>query len=348
MCEFCFSPTRGVGRDAHELARAVAVGRVAHALGYGPALRVDDPTSLSWLIAKEAALIDSLELVVNEYGAAYFDRILAALEDMKEIDAPLTGVDVARLESAINATLEEAAVVFAAEGGPLIGSAAAEAYGEVRKYGGVGADFSLVDKDAMAWMSKEPGIWVKEHYADAVTRVRKISQHGIKMGSGRVELATKLQSALESEVKGYRYWDVVASSNLNRARAWGVYESMHEQGVERVQWVTAGDESVCPVCGPMDGTTFSVGRAVERQRAIVKANPTPAEYRDQNPWIGVRGKGDEREFYWKDSDGEEHDVTDLFSGMTAGSSDDGGGLQDIGVNAPPVHGRCRCALDPVG
>jgi len=104
----------------------------------------------------------------------------------------------------------------------------------------------------------------------------------------------------------------------------------------------------CPTCGALDGTVFKTGRAVDSMRQIVEGEMRPDEYADAAPWISVAGN-DEKGFTWsyKSSSGQRVDVTDLFSGMKEGRADDGAGLQDIGVNAPPVHGRCRCTLDPV-
>lgn len=103
----------------------------------------------------------------------------------------------------------------------------------------------------------------------------------------------------------------------------------------------------CEICGALDGTVFSVGKAVERQRKIVDEDMTPDEYKDLNPWVQTKKGEDGTEFYWKDSDGESHDLTDEFSALTPGAADDGGDLQDIGIQAPPAHGSCRCTLNPV-
>ena len=92
---------------------------------------------------------------------------------------------------------------------------------------------------------------------------------------------------------------------------------------------------------------FSVGSAVQRKRQIVSNGWTPDQYRDKTPWVNNRGKGADTEWYWKDSGGEEHDVTNEFSGMNSGAADSAAGLQNIGVDGPAIHGRCRCMLLPL-
>lgn len=308
-----------------------------------------DPAIAAWLLAREEALIADLEPIVNEYGRAYFDEMKKAIAVMVERSGPLTETEAVALASELDRVLTTAAGKFSTTAAPVVGEHAAVAYGDVRIAKGVSVDLTrLVDKRAMAWMKQDPVLWVKEHYADALTdRVRKVSARAIEQGIGRKELGERLEALLGPEVEGYRYWDVVASSNLTRSREWANVESMNEQGVERMRWVTASDERVCPTCGALDGTIFSVKQAVDKQRAIVEKEPTPAEYKLLSPWVSTK-KGEDGPTFWIAGEGDEDvDVTDQFDALTPGAADDGSALQDLGIGEPPGHAACRCGLEPV-
>lgn len=347
MCEHC---THEAG--TRRATDAVRVARFLDAIGVTrdavPAKL--DPATAAWLLAREEALIAELEPIVNEYGVAYFDEVKKALAVMVEKSGPLTDSEATALASEFDRVLTKAAEKFSTTAAPVVGEHAAVAYGDVRIATGVNVDLTrLVDKAAVKFMKQDPVVWVKKHYADDLTaRVRKVSARALEKGLGRKELGAQLEALLGDQVAGYRYWDVVASSNLTRSRSWANNESYLEQGVERKRWVTAGDERVCPVCLPLDGTIFSVQKAVDRQRAIMEKPPTPDEYKRLSPWVSTK-KGEDGEItYWIPGDGDEDvDVTEQFASLTEGSADDGVTLQDLGIGEAPVHGACRCSDEPV-
>lgn len=338
MCRHC--------RDEVRAADVVRTARFLIALG----LRAEtDPKALNpgtkaWLLAKEEALIADLEPVVSDLGKAYFAEVKASLEHLLATTEPLTQADATALAKAIEATLKKAAEEFASQAAPVVGEHAATAFVDARA--GFTADWTLtsaVDKATVAWMKKDPVLWVQEHYANVLTdRVRNMTAAAYERGLGRDELAERLEAVLGPEVEGYRYWDVVASSNITRARSWAVNESMADQGVTTYAWRTAADERVCPTCDALDGTVFSVQKAVDKQRAIVEAEPTPDEYKKMAPWVSTAEGEDGTEFAAGDED-----VTDAFDALTPGKDDDGSELQDLGIDGPPVHGRCRCGIEAI-
>lgn len=330
-----------------------AITSLASMLGLrGLAIVREDEDVLTplWLVEQEAKLAAEIRPLVNETGKLYLQLMGEEIEKLAAASGPLSKAEANVLVKAIQDLLDSAAVEFAEGVGPVIGTKAGEVYGTVRQsLGTIGTTFSLVDEAAMAWMKKDPAWWIQDHYGPKVSgKIQKVAAKAIEEGLGRVELASALQAKLEQEVGSYAYWDVLSSSNLNRSRTWGSYESAAELGFTKLVWETVGDERVCPICGPLDQTVFYVNKALPRQRKIVEEQMTPDQYKDLSPWVGTRKNeaGDGLDFYTKDSDGNETSLTSSFVGMKEGKQDDGGALQEAGVNGPPIHGRCRCALTP--
>ena len=316
-------------------------------------MREADPYTLEWLLEREALLAEELEPQVTKMGSDLIDEIMKELSELKALDGELTPREIKGIANDTEAMLLKASEMFSTGLAPTVGEHAARVYENVRTIKGtIGVDFSLVDKKAIAWMKKDPAVWVKKHFADDVTaRVKTISAHALKEGWGRVELASVMEAALQNQVAGYGYWEVLAAANLNRSRTWSAYESMVEQGVAKSTWLSAGDERQCPVCADLDGTVFSVATAVDQHRAIVDADPSPEEYIDLNPWVGtgVRENADgEKEtwFYTTDSAKVKHDVTAQFNALTPGKADDGRAIQELGISCPG-HAACRCSVEPV-
>lgn len=340
MCEHC-------GGETRRATDVVRVARFLDALG----IRAEtspkklDPRTKAWLLAREEALITELEPVVGTVGKLYFNEVKASLQVMLDQAGDLTSAQATGMADALESTLKRAAKEFAKKAAPVVGEHAAAGYADARAVLTPGWTLeSMVDKAAVAWMKKDPVLWVQKHFADDLTdRVRNVSARAIEQGLGRKELGARLEALLGDQVEGYRYWDVVAASNLTRSRTWAQNEAYDDQGVESYVWRTASDERVCPECDALDGTVFSVAKAVEKQRAIVEAEPTPDEYRKMAPWVSSTKSGTTI----PGDDDEDEDVSGLFGSLTAGSADDGSALQDLGIDSPPIHGRCRCGTDPV-
>lgn len=346
MCEHC---THEAG--TRRATDAVRVARFLGAIGVTreTAPKNLDPATAAWLLAREEALIADLEPIVNEYGKVYFDEVKKALAEMVAKSGPLTDAQATALADALDATLKTAAGKFSTTAAPVVGEHAALAYGDVRIAKGVSVDLTkLVDRKAMKFMREDPVLWVKKHYADDLTAtVRKVSARAIEQGIGREDLAARLEGLLGPQVEGYRYWDVVASSNLTRSRTWANNESYLEQGVEKMRWSTAADERVCLSCDALDGTVFSVQRAVDKQRGIIEKAPTPDEYKLLAPWVSTK-KGEDGPTFWIAGEGDEDvDVTEQLGALTAGKADDGSALQDLGIDGPPGHALCRCNAEPI-
>ena len=180
-------------------------------------------------------------------------------------------------------------------------------------------DLSLPDIRAIDVLTKHNCYWLGEHYDKHIREgIAKLTQQAISDGLGRKELAKELREALGGKVGGYKYWDVVSSAALVRSRSFGCISGMVEAGITEYEILAMGDERMCPICGELNGKTFSVAetqKVIDRTLGI----SDPDKFKEAMPW---------------------------HTASPAGVSKDK--LIADGMSIPPFHGRCRCTLIMAG
>lgn len=98
---------------------------------------------------------------------------------------------------------------------------------------------------------------------------RELAQ-GLVQGKGVRALARNINDEIAI---GYRRAKVIAATETIRAHAEGQLEAFKRLGIDEVgvevEWSTAGDESVCPLCAEMQGTRYKVDEA----SGLIPAHP---------------------------------------------------------------------------
>ncbi len=177
------------------------------------------------------------------------------------------------------------------------------------------SDLNLPDKRAIEVLTKHNCYWLGEHYGKHIgPKIAELTQEAINDGLGRNELAEELRKALGGEVGGYKYWDVVSSAALVRSRSFGCISGMVEAGIVEYEILAMGDERMCPICGELNGQTFSV-RGAQRVINHALSIDDPDKFKEAMPWH-----------------------TQSPAGMSKEK------LLAEGMSIPPFHGRCRCTL----
>ena len=180
-------------------------------------------------------------------------------------------------------------------------------------------DLSLPDIRAIDVLTKHNCYWLGEHYGKHIgPKIAELTQEALREGLGRDELAKELRESLGGQIGGYKYWDVVSSSALVRSRSFGCISGMVEAGITEYEILAMGDERMCPICGEMNGKTFSVSatrEVIDRTLSI----SDPDKFKEAMPW---------------------------HSEPPIGVSKDK--LIADGMSIPPFHGRCRCVLVMAG
>ena len=129
--------------------------------------------------------------------------------------------------------------------------------------GSVDVDWTLVNRDALAWARGYAGELVAGLNATTRDALRTAIAEWIESGEPLDALARRLAPTF-GELRGR----VIAETEVTRAFAEGQHQAFQRAGVERWTWHTANDERVCDVCQPRDGVTYPMD--AERPPAHVR------------------------------------------------------------------------------
>lgn len=297
-------------------------------------------------------------------------HIIAALRAMRFDYTRLTGAEVAQVARAVSVALS----AIPQEALPQIAdtmlvtvsrtildtriAAAAIFSWDIR------TSFTAVD-ERMTKVLGNISTWVLDEYgrrqsivtggiADTINR-------GIARGLRNEDITRELKALTlgqYSKPRSDRYWHIVATNAVNRARMWGHLSSMDEAGVVNYQFEAVLDERTTDQCRTLHGTIFPVKdglQAYARLAAAQEAGDTTAVER-VFPFVRSRTlPNGEKELYVPSGNGGETRVaTVVRSGM--GRADDTGSvrdmlspaqLADIGAFMPPLHMSCRSTIVPV-
>jgi SPP1 gp7 family putative phage head morphogenesis protein len=127
---------------------------------------------------------------------------------------------------------------------------------------GYTVDWSMVHGESLRWARERAGELVgtraeKEHPSILrVTRqnVKEAVTNWIEAGEPLEQLVQKLEPTF-----GRERADMIATTEITRARYEGNLLAYREAGVEEHEWDTARDSYVCEICIPMQGVRARVG-----------------------------------------------------------------------------------------
>lgn len=212
-----------------------------------------------------------------------------------------------------------------------------------QKVGMLAPQARFIDRQAQEYLQRDTRFWLRHRWDSHIReRIAKTAKEvGIDQGLGRREVGRAMAQAFKGVCsENPYYWEVVGSAATQRAKTWSHYVTMDQMEFEESTWLTMGDERVCGICGPLDGTVFRVAKAIENIEACMTAKD-PFEARNISPWIAWDSKKEKPYTNKYDKDGN---ITGR-SYFAADKLSDGKYLQNNkGVNGPPVHGGCRCDL----
>jgi SPP1 gp7 family putative phage head morphogenesis protein len=103
------------------------------------------------------------------------------------------------------------------------------------------------------------------------TQMNRILAQGMIDGSGPAEIASEMVDRIGSLTESRAL--AIARTETIAAHAEGQLDAFEELGVDQLgvmaEWVTAGDDRVCPECSDMEGKLFSVDEA----RGLIPLHP---------------------------------------------------------------------------
>ena len=193
-----------------------------------------------------------------------------------------------------------------------------------------GAQFTLVDKQAVGHMTNNNLYWIKEGATRTIEPgIAKVAQDALAQGYGRKDAADILRAALGDKYRvAASRWNVVSSAALNRARNFARIRHMTTYEVTTVVFSAVMDERTTEVCASLDGKTWSLSSAVESVERVEGAT-TPEQAIDAQPWLSVDKSGQWQAHY-----------------STGNQPINPADLEAMGAFVPPLHGNCRSELLP--
>lgn len=167
--------------------------------------------------------------------------------------------------------LRDALVAMLMDGAMLgadVGKAQTEAAMGVRKATPTitGVDWDLINQDVLQWVTgtSEFGGSFGQGYADTLaTAMAGTSERGLRTLVGewvRNDLSYgQLVTDLERSLFSRRRAEMVATTEITKAYAEGNRAAWQRGGIiTQMQWYTVGDELVCQICQPLNGTIADV------------------------------------------------------------------------------------------
>lgn len=198
------------------------------------------------------------------------------------------------------------------------------------------ASFDTVDRQALGALENQQLFWIGGFYEKGVSTT--IADHvrdcAVRLGRDRRAVGRELQATVAAQLSHVKmpagfagnadtYFRGLAGNAVTVARADGQLQSFARLGITHYVIGNPIDEKTCPVCGHMDGKSFSVADGLQTMTGALTA-ATPEGVRVAHPWLGAKA-------------------------MLALSPSRGGrgepGLTKAGFNFPPFHFHCRCFID---
>lgn len=212
------------------------------------------------------------------------------------------------------------------------------------KEAGASFSFRLVDKDAVAAISRHQVFWVNNMYNEHLSsRIRAVSKDVmLEQGLSRKEAGKALRKALQREmglVPGGKsrfaasiparfagnpdlYFEGVASTASHQSRTFAKVTAFKDAGVTTYKLLNPMDSNTGKQCLQLHGQVFTVATAVGHMNKILGAQD-PSDVKDTAPWLsGSKIQG-------------------VLDGAALGSKDATDRLQAAGAILPPFHSKCR-------
>lgn len=295
------------------------------------------PPAYNGIVADVATL---LELA---FGVAASDLAGAAAADIAIIAAGLddtVGDHPVSRWAAAKKRVGELQVALAAVGQDLspqdtlrFGRYLAAAYrlGQTEVTGALGWEvgWTVADRDAVAGLYRSGLFWVGNHYGEALNQqglLDAVRDVVLEQGLSYAVAGERLQALFGAQLqRSTSYWTGLAATVTTRARSFGAISEMEQLGVVQYEYVNPDDERTSDVCRRLNGTLFTVKAAAAKRDSLLDEVETPAEWVAANPWPKV---------------------TQLTTDGTAdGPLRPPAELTAAGIAWPPLHFRCRSAID---
>lgn len=205
------------------------------------------------LLGREAAHAQSFLSALDEQFKSVLDTLNIPTGEVgvgaQDYDPPAIASDPLKLAETLPSDTMRAAgqglsAELAARGAQVTSTALLES--------GVGINWRLVNSQALSWAESYSYELVGGINRNTAEQIAGILSRWISEGRPKRDLVEEIGTLFNS-VRA----NLIATTEATRAYAVGSYLSYVEAGdlVEELEWFTAMDDRVCPVCGPLEGAT---------------------------------------------------------------------------------------------
>jgi len=155
--------------------------------------------------------------------------------------------DIDRITSMTRRDMEDALQRMLLESADLGVSVAVDQFENI----GFGFDWTLANQHAEEWAISNSASLVNEIDQTTTRAIRQSVSRWVNNGEPLESLVSDLTNHMAFSRNRA---ELIASTETTRAYAEGNRIAYRESGVvDKVEWRTANDEKVCPICGPLDG-----------------------------------------------------------------------------------------------
>ena len=131
--------------------------------------------------------------------------------------------------------------------------------------------FTLVDTDALDFQSHYALQLAGSVHQELGDGIQRTLLSGIATGKSAQDIVRDMGEVVKDR-ESFRHagarifskaqyrMELIARTEVLRAHNMGRQKFHDRVGVRRIEWLTMGDERVCPVCGPLDGKVFPLDR----------------------------------------------------------------------------------------
>ena len=294
---------------------------------------------------EQAALKAALQTLDVDWGS------LSAAAQERTIQASTIALDAAK-----RGALPHVKQAFALQGPAAVASTKKFA---VRRFKlDIEATLSRTDEKIAQYVVKSQSAFVTDAYgARSVAwseRSRATVARGMNEGLGRADIAQSLSrmAGAAELARGEPYWRIVSAAFMNRARIGTQVSALSQAKVDRYKFIAVMDERTSEICRLLDGTIWSVPRAMETLNHSMKAE-SPEDIRINQPWVRT-GKNEDGKsiLYYLNRDGSRRVVADVLK-PGLGRRDARGEykirmnpreMESGGIQLPPIHELCRSTV----
>ncbi|QBG46055.1 phage head morphogenesis protein [Verrucomicrobia bacterium S94] len=131
--------------------------------------------------------------------------------------------------------------------------------------------FTIVDTNALDFMAQYNLTLAGDVNRELADGIQRTILNGIATGKGADDIVRDLGSVIVDKdsfrqagtrvfSKAQYRMEMIARTEILRAHNMGRLKFHERVGVQKLEWMTMGDERTCPVCGPLNGQTYLIDK----------------------------------------------------------------------------------------